>query len=270
MKSTAGPEICYDGVIITDQGVRQVGFGATVAAIFRSRAAGASLPEPPVPTGYQVDISVPDDDPAPNLPPRGGDSIDGIGCVFGTLYADSMGRVTWRRITVRGLIRDGHDVIVRAYCHERHAPRHFRSSGIRELVNLMTGEVIDSASDYFERFLSEDPTYRAIRRCDAALQILTFMARCDGHEAPSERGLILEYIRECCPESKLDEGALCRHLGTLHPDEETFLGGLDALEGMSTEDAVRIVEYAIRIVEADGLTDPREARWLEDIKAALR
>ena len=248
-----------------------MGFAANVAALFRARAADVSLPEPPLPPGYAIDVATPiEEESAPVLPPLAGDAVDGIGCVFGMLYADPQGRVTWRRITVRGLARDGDDIAFRAYCHERHAPLQFRASGIQELINLKTGSAIEGPAAYFARFLSDDPTFQAIRHCGPALQLLTFMARCDGHEAPGERDIIVAYIRESCTDSRLEEATLRRHLTTLHPDEEAFQVALAALEAMTVNDAARIVDYAIRIVESDGHTDPREARWLEDIRSVLR
>lgn len=247
-----------------------MGLATSIAAIFRSRAADVELAEPPVPEGYAVTVSGQDDQSTVPVDDDRPVTLAGIGCAFGFLYEDDSGQVTWRRVTVRGLAPEDDDVRLRAYCHERHAPRLFRSSRVRELVNLRTGEVIDHANDYFRRFLSDDPTFLALRRCAAALQILTFLARCDGEDLPSEQDIVVAYVLERCPDLLIDKAELRRHVTTLHPDEESFQMALYSLEAMPVDEAMQIVDGAIRIIEADGVLDPSEVRWLDEIREALR
>ena len=114
-----------------------MGTAAVVAALLRTRATEFGVPEPPLPAGYTVDVHADDaEQPVSHFGIGEVASAEGIGCVFGMMYAPAGGNVTWRRITVRGLARDSDDIVIRAYCHERKSPRRFLCSEIRELVNL--------------------------------------------------------------------------------------------------------------------------------------
>ena len=248
------------------------------AGILRSRAAerGALAP-PPLPARLAGAVVAPAEHAEEKVSEKAarapGGGIDCLGCVYGIMYRDIGDKVGWRRITVRGLTRDYEttgEVLLRAYCHERHAPLHFRSGRIQEMVDLATGETIAEPRAFFARYLSEDPTFRAIRHSGPALQVLAFIARCDGHELPSERALMIDYVRRTCPDLDIDAGLLERHIRALLPDEETFQAGIAALEAMPASEAAALVECAIGIVEADGVLGEDERKWLDEIKGALR
>ena len=253
-------------------------FANIVAALLRSHLREMKIPPPPpLPAGLAPDTTVLTDaqmaipeEAMPGKPAGGG--IDCLGCIYGMMYRDIGDRVSWRRVTVRGLTRDYDtgEVLLRGYCHERHAPQHFRASRIQEMVDLSSGESIDQPKAFFARCLSDDPTFRALRASGPALQVLAFIARCDGNELPAERAMMIKYVRNAHPDMDIDAGLVERHIRALLPDEETFQSGLAAFEAMSHEQAVAVVECAISIVESDGVVGTDERKWLDEIKAALR
>lgn len=252
-------------------------FANIVAAVLRSHMREKKVPPPPpLPAGLRPDAAALSAAPAiatEEAPiKRSGGGIDCLGCIYGMMYRDFGDRVSWRRITVRGLTRDYDtgEVLLCGYCHERRAPQHFRASRIQEMVDLTSGQSIDNPKAFFARYLSDDPTFRALRASGPALQVLAFVARCDGHELPAERTMMVDYVRCAHPDLDIDNGLVERHIRALLPDEETFQAGLAAFEEMTNEQAVAVIECAIKIVEADGVVGSAERRWLDEIKAALR
>ncbi len=252
-------------------------FTNIVAAVLRSHMREKKVPPPPpLPVGLVPDAAmlavaptaVADEPPAR----RAGGGIDCLGCIYGVMYRDFGDRVSWRRITVRGLTRDYDtgEVLLRGYCHERRAPMHFRASRIQEMVDLSSGESIANPKAFFASYLSDDPTFRALRASGPALQVLAFIARCDGNELPAERLMMVDYVRRMHPDLDIDTGLVERHIRALLPDAETFQSGLAAFEAMTQEQAVAVIECAIKIVEADGVVGAAERKWLDEIKVALR
>src|SRR5690606_1707583 len=87
-----------------------------------------------------------------------------------------------------------------AFCYVRERPRSFRADRIRSLVDHETGEVHSPGSSYLELYLPNSVSAAPFRYglpptqfadFNAALNVLAFMARCDGKWHPLEADAII-------------------------------------------------------------------------------
>ena len=236
-----------------------------VLGLFRKAAIGKEMPPPEIKTDFEVVVEFEidddfDDDDEP--------ALECIGRSFGISYIDSKGHESRRRITVRSLIPQESDLLIRAYCHERSAARSFKASRIREIVDLETGEVVDDAAEFFAKYLSVDPTYEALRTCGPGLQVLTFLARCDGEFHDLEKAAIVEYVVDKA-NSPVDPQAIESHVNGLHPDTISFDRGLELAAERGEKEVRDIVKWMKRVVEADGIIADEEFEWLMEAEEVL-
>ena len=236
-----------------------------VVGLFKKAANDIELsaPIPALEFKISFDEGFHDDEEAPTATP----DIEYIGRAYGIVYGDSKGRGSRRRITVRSLVPQKSDLLIRAFCHERQAARSFKASRIEQILDLQTGEVVHDATEFFARYLSDDPTFDALRNSGPRLQVLTFMALCDRNFHPTKLECIVSYVdsRATAP---VDFDAVARHVEGLHPDTETFDRGLEILSEQGEDELKSIVRWLRRIVDADGVISDDEFQWLvgaEDI-----
>ena len=65
-------------------------------------------------------------------------------------YADAKGNETVREIRIHDLVLDKkyHVIAIKGYCHMRRVAREFKTNRISQIIDLSTGEVIASASQF--------------------------------------------------------------------------------------------------------------------------
>lgn len=203
-------------------------------------------------------------------------SESALGEAFFLVYRDARGAESRRRVTVHRIVMHGGTVMVRAYCHERRAARSFRADRIVELVDMASGEVLDTPKEIGERLRTmaepaadrDAATAVAVEARRHGLVALTFLARCDGHEHTAERAVILRYLTVAAPEPGLDHVAAGAVLDRLYPDEYSYLIALDEL-AQRPEDLVELARYALDVVEADGAIAPEEAEFMLELRDLL-
>lgn len=232
-------------------------FDTVLAAL--ERKADRPVPTPDAPKSFAIRVSGQDDDEGSS---DAEELLDVVGLALGITYVDSQGDKSRRRITVRSLVSRGDVLMVNAYCHEREAVRQFRIDRIEELVVLSTGEVIEDAAGFFDRLAGRDPTAEALAGCRHALQVLTFLARCDGHLHPAEQAEIAEFVIENAPRPlEIDEKRVRQHVSALYPDQTSYCRALRAIR-FSGGDQMRQLSRAIRrVLDADGLLHDSEFEW---------
>ncbi|TXH09187.1 MAG: hypothetical protein E6R03_17140, partial [Hyphomicrobiaceae bacterium] len=243
---------------------------AVLERIFSS-IRSAAPPIPPLPTGAAV--CFPEEDSEDCLPQKipvsatKGDS----GAFIHIRYTDSAGACSARRITVLGLDASSSGAcLLRAWCHERRASRAFRLDRISEAHDPATGEVYET-SEAIRTFVEkishvspESETERALKENKHALNILVYLARCDGTYHPDEEDVIAHYMADMCYERDIDEDALLRHVRRLCPTADIFHASCAAL--MRSKDINRFLRYAIQLIEADGIIDDREFSAFHEIE----
>lgn len=194
-------------------------------------------------------------------------------CFF-MVYEDAKGNVSERNVTIRNIKKGANNsLLMRGYCHERRALRSFRLDRVKEMVFPITGEVLSSVDEFMDFLCIEKKqdknTYGAIEKCKHGLNILVFIARCDGRYDSEEEDVLVHYLMNECFDYNLDEDVLKQYFQTICPDVYTFRSSVKALalgEGFEN-----IFKYAVRLAEADGVLLPIESdllRELEDFKHA--
>jgi len=176
-------------------------------------------------------------------------------------YHDADGVITERRITCRRLER-GESRYIRAFCHERGAPRLFRADRILAAVCVSTGEDFDPARLFDELAARGLPV--GDPRLAKCLTVLAFLMRCDGwHPAEAEvleRAVERFVLRFEGSDAMYEEGrALIRSLA---PAADDFLRALRFIAQLHDSHRISrfVIEHAAQVVDADGTHSPEEIR----------
>lgn len=208
--------------------------------------------------------TAPDNDPSP---------ISAFLCVID--YAGETRLINCRRYDGIGDYR-----YVGGICHTAKAYRQFRTDRIDAVYDAQTGEQLGSGS-FFERFALDDwreraPTWglnsAAKSHLIAGLNILAFMARCDGHWHGLEVGVIEQYIikmwiRKNWPGDP-DIADIVAHTERLAPDADVFFRALARYAADDT--SLTVIRRAIGdLIAADGRICPAEMNWAGEVEAFL-
>lgn len=191
-------------------------------------------------------------------------------------YASNM-----RLITCRRYERIGEASYVGAVCHAAHGYRQFRCDRIQTVYDASTGEALGDGA-FFERFSLDSQRDRAStwglppsRKATliAGLNVLAFMARCDGRWHPLETEVIESFVcslwlrKEWDGEPPLDE--IVAHAQRLSPDGGIFFHSLKHYAQSST--STKLLCRAIGdLIEADGVICSSEAGWAAEVDAFFR
>jgi hypothetical protein len=183
-----------------------------------------------------------------------------------------------RLITCRRYDLIGDLGYVGAICHAAGGYRQFRCDRIRAVFDASTGELLGDGS-FFNRFEVRSRRERAptwglssSQRATlvAGLNVLAFMARCDGEWHPLETGSIESFVcsmwlrKEWSGEPPIDE--IIAHAQRLSPDSETFFKGLKHYASSST--STQLLRRAIGdLIAADGIICSAEIAWGTEIDA---
>ena len=231
--------------------------------------------EPTPPVGGT--ISLPNTDDEESIVVREDVASADIGSALFISYVDSEGLGSCRRISVHTVRRIQGDLLLNCYCYERRAPRCFRASRIKEVTDLTTGEIIDDLDDLMRR-LSGDltvareseaaATNAVLRSHKHALLVLVFLARCDGHQHPSETDVLMDYLDYCCAAPGLDIGLASDVIRRTHVDRTLAQRALRQLQ-KDDEQLRQVARHAYRLIEADGSLTPEEMEFGIAISEAL-
>jgi hypothetical protein len=254
-----------------------------------------ALPEvaPPVPRGRTTSIPPDDSDDmsASDVEAHRSSMDEGElgsceGQAFFISYEDAHGIPSERRITVERLSLNTNGVpLLHAWCHERRATRCFRLDRISEVITF-DGEVFRPPGRFFvESFgmsprlaCCESPQRVCLKRILGCFRhhliILTHMGRTDGKFILAEQGVILDHCCSLAEQSGLamtedEEEALRRHVRCLRPSRAMVEAALRGLENDPPKSVVSLLRALRGVVNADGIVHPKEARFLDELKAEL-
>jgi len=246
--------------------------------ILMRRTATANLPPPRMRRRFRASLPIEDAD---DLLLEGlYDSRDDVlvAIAMAIDYVDAEGQESRRRVTVHRVQEQPNDLLLACYCHERRAPRHFKGSQIRAIFDPDTGQMVDERSAIAEHlsalrsllpgsvaFAGNEPA-AAVR---AAINVLLFLARCDGHEHPEETTVLLDFMDYHAAPPGLDTTAAEALLRRLHPDPILFENSLALLERKSPSMLTMVARSARRLVDADGRIVPEEVEFGRLLDAAL-
>lgn len=249
--------------------------------LFRRRASSAPPPaDPPKPDSLTIEVGA-EDGPEELREAPGNPLFDLIGQAIGIEYVDSKGQRSRRRITIRSCVphtrKVGADLALHALCHERRAPRMFYISQVASFIDLRTGEVFSDATGLAAVLApSSKPSSplevagQAIRLHRRGLNILVYLARCDGLHA-SEHSTLVNYVldselvpADCQPE--LVEQQILR----LYPDVSNFDRAVNSLQVHGGDDLPRIARFTRRLLDADGALSDAEVRFAAELDQILQ
>ncbi len=203
-------------------------------------------------------------------------SIAGLLCVIE--YADSSGHTSERLINCRRFDMRGDVGYVGAVSASGYGQ--FRTDRISAISDVTTGEVLGNGT-YFLRYSATSireavasfglsPSRKA--HLIAGLNILAFMARCDGHWHPLEDEPIEQFVcslwmrKEWGGEPVLSE--ILAHSKRIAPDGEVFFRSLTQYSRSTT--STRLIKQAVSgIIAADGHICDAEHNWATEMMSHL-
>lgn len=204
--------------------------------------------------------AAPADSPLTELEP-----ISGFTCVIE--YGDAQRLISCRSYKLRG----DHSYIG-AICLKASGYRDFRTDRITAVIEPQTGEVL-GGRDYFARFAFDDRSDAATTwglpksgaaTLAAGLNVLAFMAHCDGRWHPLESEPVERFVcslwLRCEWESDPPLAEIMAHAQRLSPDGETFLASIDHYA--RSEACSRVLRQAVTdLIAADGVICDQEFNW---------
>lgn len=207
----------------------------------------------------------------PNAVPVG-DAIRGLTIILN--YIDAEGAESTRQVSCSRLICEYGSLYLRAFCHQRRAPRKFRTDRIAGVYDAVTGEHLGPGGDYFAAYLADRvgdgagewgllPGQRSA--LGAALIVLTFLSRCDGqcHRLESEE--IDTFVAGWWMRAEIDapfpEQDVAARVRRLAPDVEAFELAANHVKYDRTLRPI-VSGYARRLVAADQRIAAQEQGWI--------
>lgn len=204
--------------------------------------------------------------------------IAGFTCVIE--YADAHGECSERLITCRSYeLRNGRPSIC-AICHMRNGFRRFIIERIEAVYNPVTHALLGTGA-FFEQFTPDVSTegvstwgLTRSRKATliAGLNILAFMARCDGQWHPLEEPVFTDFIDDLwITKGWPGEPPMCAimdHAHSLSPDTETFFAAIRCYARSSSSTRL-LLGATSKLIAADGVIAQEEFDWALSLKDAL-
>lgn len=233
---------------------------------------------------------VPSSDPADMIGEQGGNrsidlptwNVESItGRNFRIRYQDSRGRESERTVICRRLEERAGVLYLMAWCAARSQLRMFRVERIAEMLDPETGEVFTPVEPFLQMFASEQYASpyryglppRQFAALNAALNVLVFMACCDGEWHPLENDALEEFAAAWWMRAEIsapfDLAAIVAHSRRLSPDAEAmFVSLLQCAADPVLAPIIR--RHIAKVIDADGRHHPAEVHWGGAIDEILR
>lgn len=126
-------------------------------------------------------------------------------------YIDSSGDHSERIVDVRECDTSAPDGYLNGFCHMRGSIRTFRIDRIESAIDLDSGELIQSLTEYAAKKYEESPVFavdQLFENHSDALRVLFYIAKADGRFTAKEKDIYLEYCRSVYPDGRLDVNAI--------------------------------------------------------------
>jgi hypothetical protein len=231
-------------------------------------------PAPPVSYRSRVPERDADDDELgePSAQPDwGAQSITGRTILLS--YEDAKKQTSDRLVLCRRLAEKASVLYLDAFCYVREQPRSFRADRIVAITDHETGEVHTSGLAYLGHFLPDSQSPAPFRYglspgqyadVNAALNVLAFIARCDGRWHPLEADAILEFAGRYWLRAEIpcdfDEAEILRHAARLAPDAEAFWVSIHRCAANAVLRTI-IRRHVAEVIDADGVHHALEQYW---------
>ncbi len=117
--------------------------------------------------------------------------------------------------------------------------------------------------------LKRDSTIEVLKANHDALNILVFLARCDGEYHASEDDVIAQFLRDRAIDADFDADMAIRYARQINPDPECFCESVAALAAERPEELVTVAQFAKLLIEADGVIAEEEEEFALALANAL-
>ncbi len=180
-------------------------------------------------------------------------------------YVDANGNPSQRLVTLRRISPPAYGArTLVAYCHMRAAPRTFKSDRIVNLVDVTTGEVLETPEN-IEKWLRERTTADLSAALDG-LTVLCFIAAADDHISDEEVSIMARFTANAAP-GVLVPPDFGQRLARFAPTPEAVLKAL--LEVVARRQQ-RLLETAIEeVVNCDNHLHPAEIEALQFLRMEI-
>lgn len=200
-------------------------------------------------------------------------SILGFACVIE--YSSEPRLITCRRYDKKGALS-----YVGAICHSAGGYRQFRTDRIDAVIDPASGEVLGAGS-FFDRFEPKSDktavddwglTRSRKSTLNAGLNVLAFIARCDGYWHPLEHEPIENFItsmwmrKEWEGDPPIDR--IIAHAQRLAPSAVEALSALKYYARSDTSTRI-LLNSVTALIAADGLISSEENMWAVEIARAI-
>jgi hypothetical protein len=197
-------------------------------------------------------------------------AIAGFICIIE--YADANGEVSERLISCRRYEVHNDNPRVGAICLKSSRYKLFRCDRILEVSDAHTGEGLGNGT-FFEQFVvgatkpkaeTWNTTSQRKSLIVAGLNVLSFMARCDGVWHPLEEQVIEDFVctlwmrKEWENDPPIDK--ILAHARRLAPDGDVFRSAIAQYAHSNTSAAV-LNRFVQRVIAADGVICADEHHW---------
>lgn len=184
-------------------------------------------------------------------------------------YLDSKKNLSSRRVSIKKVETNDKGIKhLKCYCHERKAFRSFRADRVQSICDIGTGEIIEDKEriqkslEHIEFFCSQFSVSDTFRKEYPAINILCFLAKCDGNVHASEIAVLKKYLNQVDEDLSEDENNLIESLAKYYyPDKHLYIKSLKKLE-KHTAKLNTIAIMAKELIEADGVTHDKEKEFL--------
>ena len=246
-------------------------------------ATGLAQREAVLPAGIELGSCGPEDATAPEPHDNVPQAISGFICIIS--YVDANGDASERAIACRRYELVSGAPIVGAICLQSKRYKQFRCDRILTVSDAITGEVLGNGS-FFDQFVvgairEKADTWNITSQRKsiivAGLNVLSFMARCDGVWHPLEEQTIEDFVcslwirKEWEGEPPIEK--ILAHARRLAPDGEVFCASLRPFAHSNVSRSI-LTTFVHRVIAADGKICDAEHHWatqfaelLEDAEA---
>ena len=195
-------------------------------------------------------------------------------------YTNSKGEASHRVIRCKSMKAGPHGPVVGAVCLSSRAFKDFRCDRIAEVFDAETGETLGTGG-FFDQFVVGkyngsashwNTTSQRKSLIVAGLNVLSFMARCDGRWHPLEEEVIEAFV--CALwlkkgwENSPPMADVLAHARRLAPDGQVFRSAIRQYAHSAGSGQV-LSRFVQRIIAADGVICDSEHRWATEFADAL-
>ncbi len=188
-------------------------------------------------------------------------------------YEDSRGDSSERIVDVKECDTNNPAGYLIGFCHLRNAIRTFRMDRIKKAIDIETGEVITSLTDFAAKKYGESPLFSIeglLEDSMDAIRGLFYIAKADGRFTAKEKMVFLEYCHAASGDERInlkDIEEVCKYLPI--PSMQAFKLICGRLAKLDDARRKSIISFAEKIIATERKISSEEAEAIAYMKKRL-